>query len=85
MHKKLLSVAVVATMTRAMVVFEEFVYLAESAEEYSTHIQKALDEDKEVLRKKRSDFALSHTWAASTKEILAAVEKAIGSAGQEER
>ncbi|CAI8297981.1 MAG: Putative teichuronic acid biosynthesis glycosyltransferase TuaH [Flavobacteriia bacterium] len=76
---------VVATMTRAMVVFEEFVYLAESAEEYSTHIQKALDEDTEVLRKKRSDFALSHTWEASTKEILAAVEKAIGSAGQEER
>lgn len=66
---------VVATMTRAMVVFKEFVYLAESAEEYSTHIQKALAEDTEVLRKKRSDFALSHTWEASVQNILKAIEQ----------
>ena len=66
---------VVATMTRAMVVFEEFVYLAESAEEYSTCIQKALDEDTEDLRKKRSDFAQSHTWEASVQNILQAIEQ----------
>jgi hypothetical protein len=66
---------VVATMTRAMVVFEEFVYLAESAEEFSTCIQKALDEDTEDLRKKRSDFAQSHTWEASVQNILQAIEQ----------
>ena len=66
---------VVATMTRAMVVFEEFVYLAESTEEYSSYIQKALDEDTEDLRKKRSDFAQSHTWEASVQNILQAIEQ----------
>ena len=66
---------VVATMMRAMVVFEEFVYLAESTEEYSRYIQKALDEDTEDLRKKRSDFAQSHTWAASVQNILQAIEQ----------
>ena len=66
---------VVATMTRAMVVFEEFVHLAESAEEYSSYIQKALDEDTEDLRKKRSDFAQSHTWEASVQNILQAIEQ----------
>ena len=76
---------VVATMTRAMVVFEEFVYLAESTEEYSRYIQKALDEDTENLRIKRSEFAQSHTWEASTKEMLAALEKTSGQVTQQEK
>jgi teichuronic acid biosynthesis glycosyltransferase TuaH len=58
-----------------MVVFEEFVYLAGSKEEYSSYIQKALDEDTEELRKKRSDFAQSHTWEASVQNILKAIEQ----------
>ena len=66
---------VVATKTRAMVVFEEFVYLAESTEEYSSYIQKALDEDTENLRIKRSEFAKSHTWEASVQNILQAIEQ----------
>ena len=76
---------VVATKTRAMVVFEEFVYLAESTEEYSRYIQKALDEDTENLRIKRSEFAQSHTWEASTKEMLAALEKTSGQVTQQEK
>ena len=66
---------VVATMTRAMVAFEKLVYLAESTEEYSRYIQKALDEDTELMRKKRSEFAQSHTWEACVQNILQAIEQ----------
>ncbi len=64
----------VQTKTKAMEVFEGYVYLAETKEEYVTLIDKALKEnspDKEAAREK---LARSHTWENNVKEIYDKIE-----------
>jgi teichuronic acid biosynthesis glycosyltransferase TuaH len=66
---------VVATRTRAMDVFEETTYLAESPEEYVTLIQKAMDEDQPALQQARHAFASKHTWEASVRQLEEVIDK----------
>lgn len=65
--------AVVATRTEAMEAFKEYVYLANSPEEYIDLIEKALVTDSKELAKERRSFALTHTWENSVKEIYKAI------------
>ncbi|MBE7171076.1 MAG: glycosyltransferase [Williamsia sp.] len=64
---------VVATKTRAMEIFEEYVYLAESKEDYVPLIERALMESSESLVQQRKDFASTHTWENSVAEIYKAI------------
>lgn len=59
----------VATRTKAMEVFEEYTYLAETKEEYVSLIEKALQENNSELEAGRELFARSHTWENNVKEI----------------
>jgi len=64
---------VVASKTEAMSIFAEYVYLAETKEEYLTLIEKALEERSDVSMLARKKFAMSHTWENSVKEIYKAI------------
>lgn len=64
----------VATKTKAMSIFSEHTYLAESKEEYPYLIEKALSENNEVKIKERITFARSHTWENSVNEIYKAIQ-----------
>lgn len=63
----------VATQTEAMSIFSDHVYLATSKEDYVTLIAKALADNNEVLAESRKNFATSHTWANSVKDIYKAI------------
>ncbi len=65
----------VATKTDAMSIFSEYVYQAESGDEYIPLIQKALNESDTVIREKRKLFALGHTWEQSVSDIYEAMYK----------
>ena len=67
---------VVATKTRAMEIFEEYVYLAGSKEDYVPLIERALAEESEELNQQRKDFASAHTWGNSVAEIYQAINTA---------
>ena len=56
-----------------MSIFSEHTYLAKTKEEYVTLIEKALEEDNDVLREERKKFASSHTWENSVNEIYKAI------------
>jgi teichuronic acid biosynthesis glycosyltransferase TuaH len=60
---------VVATMTKTMEAFKEFVYLAEDESGYISLIKEAIANDNDEMRIKRIDFALSHTWEQSIKSM----------------
>ncbi|MCG9880404.1 MAG: glycosyltransferase, partial [Bacteroidia bacterium] len=64
----------VATKTKAMSIFSEHTYLAETKEEYPMLIEKALSENNEARIKERISFARSHTWENSVDEIYKAIE-----------
>jgi teichuronic acid biosynthesis glycosyltransferase TuaH len=60
---------VVATATETMQLFKEYAWLCKSKEDYVTHIQYLLNRPElingELIKAKRRDFALSHTWENS--------------------
>lgn len=60
---------VVATHTRAMEMFQEYVYLAKNSQEYIYLLERAIAEDNHSKAMERSAFARSHTWEASTQAI----------------
>ncbi len=65
----------VATKTKAMGVFADYVYLAANKEEYLELVEKALKEntiEKEIEREK---LARSHTWEANVEAIYEKIEK----------
>ncbi|MCZ4223004.1 glycosyltransferase [Pedobacter rhodius] len=64
---------VVATATKAMETFSNFVYLAEKKEDYIVLIERALAEDAADLQSKRRIFALEHTWENSVSAIYSAI------------
>ena len=64
----------VATKTRAMEVFSDFVYLAENKEQYVEFIEKALNENTPDREKAREKLARSHTWDANAEEIYKRIE-----------
>lgn len=68
---------VVATATKAMQMFKDFVYLGETKEDYVTLIDKALIEHSTTKAKQQIDFANTHTWENSVKDIYTAMESTL--------
>lgn len=66
----------VATLTEAMSVFEDFVYLANSKQDYTRLITQALAENTPYLQQARINFASTHTWENNVKEIYKAILEA---------
>ncbi|RLD91332.1 MAG: glycosyltransferase family 1 protein [Bacteroidetes bacterium] len=64
----------VQTKTKAMQVFEGYVYLAETKEEYVTLIDQALKENTPEKEAEREKLARSHTWENNVKEIYDKIE-----------
>lgn len=64
---------VVATLTEAMSIFAAHTYLAKTREDYLEMIDVALREDNPALPVGRREFASSHTWENSVKEIYKAI------------
>lgn len=63
-----------ATKTEAMSVFEDYVYIAETKEDYVALAKKALTENSEELANKRIAFAHTHTWERNVEEIYKAIK-----------
>jgi len=66
---------VVATLTKTMESFSDFVYLAATADDYITLIKKAFDENNDALKTGRIAFALTHTWEQSVKLMTDQINK----------
>lgn len=66
---------VVATETKAMNIFADHVYFANTARQYAEQIATALKEDSEEKQRQRAEFAQSHTWENSVAEIYKAIDK----------
>jgi teichuronic acid biosynthesis glycosyltransferase TuaH len=66
---------VVATKTETMEFFKDFVYLANTKEEYITFIEKAIKQNKEQLQSARKNFAFSHTWENSVQSMKDEISK----------
>ena len=67
---------VVATKTKAMEMFQNYVYQCSSYEEYSNLIETALSENSSQLEQERIAFANSHTWENNVNKIYNAILKA---------
>lgn len=67
---------IVATNTKAMQMFKEHVYLADTKEEYVTLIDKAMIENTSDRIKNRIEYAKSHTWTNNVKTIYESIIKA---------
>ncbi|MBS1553280.1 MAG: glycosyltransferase [Bacteroidetes bacterium] len=65
----------VATATQAMDIFERYTYLANSHEQFVQQVRVALNDTDVVAAKTRIEFARSHTWENSVKEIYQVIEK----------
>jgi teichuronic acid biosynthesis glycosyltransferase TuaH len=67
---------VVATLTEGMSVFKDHTYLGDTHDDYLVNIKKALDENSPALQKERVEFASTHTWENSVKELYKAIKLA---------
>lgn len=65
---------VVATYTKAMEMFADYVYLAKSPEDYVELIEKALADSSTEKSDSRKTFARSHTWDNNVEAIYNAIE-----------
>ena len=65
---------VVATQTPTMEIFKDYVYLGNTAMDYTNLIDKALLENNGDLIQQRISFAQSHSWKSNVKEIEKAIE-----------
>ena len=67
---------IIATNTKAMQMFKEHVYLADTKEDYVSLIDKALAENTSDRIKNRIEYAKSHTWSNNVKAIYNSIIKA---------
>ena len=67
---------VVATQTQAMQMFDQYVYLGSSKEDYIGLIEQALNDHSVTTKNKRIDFAKSHTWENNVRAIYTAIDSA---------
>jgi glycosyltransferase involved in cell wall biosynthesis len=65
----------VATATKAMEVFKDYVYLANDAAQFISLVETALADKSIELKAKRIGFARSHTWENSVKEIYTVINQ----------
>lgn len=68
---------VVATLTQAVNIFKDCVYLSENKEEFVTLIQKAIAENSKERAEYRQSVASSHTWENSVNELYKAINNVI--------
>lgn len=61
---------VIATKTVSMEIFKDYVFLAETKEEYVELISKAISSDDQNLQEQRIIFARTHTWEKSVGEMF---------------
>ena len=66
---------VVATATKTMELFRDHTYLAAQPADYPALIQQALNEDNELIRRKRIAFAHEHTWENCLEEMSKVVQQ----------
>jgi teichuronic acid biosynthesis glycosyltransferase TuaH len=64
---------VVATVTKAMEVFEDYTYLARNKEEYVPLIEKAMAEHSPEKAEARKKYVAGHTWENTVKAICKAI------------
>jgi glycosyltransferase involved in cell wall biosynthesis len=64
---------IIATKTKAMEMFKDYVYLGATKEEYISLTERALAENSDDLIKKRMIFAKSHTWENNVSAIYNAL------------
>lgn len=69
----------VVSHTKTMEVFKDYVYLANSKEDYVKLIKKAFEEKNTNLAMERRNFALTHTWENSVGEMRKEVSRALSS------
>ena len=67
---------ILATKTKAMEMFKEHVYLADTKEDYVTLLDKAIAENTADRIKNRIEYAKSHTWSNNVKTIYSSIIKA---------
>lgn len=67
----------VVSHTKTMEVFKDYVYLANSKEDYVKQIKKAFEENNASLAMERRNFALTHTWENSVGEMRKEVSRAL--------
>ena len=67
---------IVATNTKAMQMFKEHVYLADTKEDYVALIDKAIAENTSDRIKNRIEYAKSHTWTNNVKTIYNSIIRA---------
>jgi teichuronic acid biosynthesis glycosyltransferase TuaH len=67
--------AVVATKTKTMEFFKDYVYLADKPEDYILLINTAMENDSESLKNARISFALQHTWQESVQSMAKEIHK----------
>ncbi|MFZ4398955.1 MAG: glycosyltransferase [Bacteroidales bacterium] len=65
----------VATWTKAMEYFADYVYLAKSPEDYIHLIDKALTENSEEKQQARKKYAAMHSWENNVEAIYNAIQK----------
>ncbi len=64
---------VVASKTKAMEIFEDYVELATNQEDYITMVQNCLKENNDLKSQQRKAFAATHTWENSVAEIYKSI------------
>jgi len=69
----------VVSHTKTMEVFKDYVYLANSKEDYVKLIKRAFEENNTPLAVERRDFALTHTWENSVGEMRKEVSRVLNS------
>lgn len=67
---------IIATKTKAMEMFKDHVYLADTKEDYVALMDKAMQENTENRIKNRIEFARSHTWENNVSTIYESIKKA---------
>ncbi len=65
----------VATATKAMEIFKDYTYLATNIDEFISMIEVALADNDLTMKQRRIDFARSHTWENSVKEIYRVIHQ----------
>lgn len=70
---------VVATKTKTMETFKDYVYLVEENDSYYDSIYKAIFENNDAISSERKKFAASHTWENSVAEIFRLIENTMES------
>lgn len=68
---------IVATKTTFMSYFQDYVYLATSAEDYVKYIDTALMENSSNMENRRKTFAAGHSWANFVEKIYYYIDKVL--------